>query len=359
MADNKRRNALIGLFVLGGIVALGVLTVKFGESQAWFGNTYIVQATFNQVMGVREGTMVSLAGVPVGSVTQVYLANPKVPSEGVRASMQIGKEYLIPQDSVAEVLMQLMGQPIINIQPPPQPTPPLPQDGSASIPGAVKNPLEQVINPQFMASLQKTTNQIGTLAQALTPAADAITNLLQQRSITEVESPEGAARHLTANLYTAVERLYSVLTHIDTVIGDPAVQSNLRDTVTNLKQASEDAKVAVAGFKAFSQTAQETALGAKGVVVKLDATVDITRQRIDELGRSLMANSDRLARALDYFASAGRDLAEGNGTLGLFLRDPKFYQELLLTVQRIGNAASEMTVFIKQIQSQGLLGALR
>jgi ABC-type transporter Mla subunit MlaD len=52
MPESKRRNALIGLFVLGGFICLAILIVKFGETQAWFGNRYRIKATYDRIAGV-------------------------------------------------------------------------------------------------------------------------------------------------------------------------------------------------------------------------------------------------------------------------------------------------------------------
>src|SRR5207244_7550168 len=132
----------------------------------------------------------------------------------------------------------------------------------------------------------------------------------------------------------AVERMDNVLRHMETVLGDPAVQSNLKETVANLRTASDDARLAVADFRRFAGGLQDTTGDMRRVIGNLNDTVDATHQHIDNLGRRLEQNSDQLARALDYFSSAGRDLAQGQGTLGMLLRDPGFYEALLLTMQR-------------------------
>ena len=68
-------------------------------------------------------------------------------------------------------------------------------------------------------------------------------------------------------------------------------------------------------------------------------------------GSSRIQTSSRAC--LDYFASAGRDLAEGQGTLGLMLRDPKFYEELFLTVERLAAAAQDLQVTVRQWRDAG------
>jgi len=357
---DRNRNALIGLFVLGGLIALAILIVLFGESRGLFQQRYVIKAKFNRVPELREGTDVKLAGVWAGNVSKVELVDPLNPTQGVFAHLEIDKEFSVPKGSVAKVIIPLMGQATINIIPP-MPTDKAPelltQEGTAEIFGQVTNPLEQVIDPKFMASLEKSTAQIGKLAEALTPAANAITNLLETRTINEVDAPNAAAQGITANLYTAVERLHSVLKHMETVLGDPANQNNLKATLVNFKAASEEAKQAAAGFKDFSVSAQKTATDVRGVVGKLDATVDTTHKHIDRLGRTLTENADKLAKVLDFAIAAGRDLTEGDGTISMLLRDPKFYEELVLTTKRLGAASSELQVLIKQWQEQGLLGA--
>ena len=116
---------------------------------------------------------------------------------------------------------------------------------------------------------------------------------------------------------------------------------------------------AVESLKVFSEDAQKTAAGARQVVAKVDATVDTTHQYIDDIGRKLLASTDQLSKLLDNLNSVSRDAAEGQGTVGMMLRDPHLYDELMLTIQRMGDAAAEMKVLIKQWEKQGLLSAAK
>ncbi len=358
---DRNRNALIGLFVLGALVALGVLIVLFGESQGLFRQRYFVNVKFRteEVPNLRPGADVTIAGVWAGSVAEVSLADRTDPAKGVFARLEINEDISIPRSSRAAVVTPLMGQPSVNIVPPPagdRPEPPVARDGSAEIPGSVTNPLETVIDPRVIATLEKSAAQIGNLAEALTPAAHAVEDLLKRRTIADLERARAAREDLPANLSTAIERLHSVLEHIDAVIGDPAVRSNLKLTLENFRAASENARAAVESLRAFAEDARTTGVQAQALIGKLDKAVDTTHAHVDVLGRKLIENSDRLARVLDYGVAIGRDMAEGQGTIGLLLRDPKFHDELMLTVQRLGDAANELKVLIVQWQEKGLLG---
>lgn len=352
--SERKRNVLIGVFVLGSLVALAILIVKFGEEPEWFSKRYNITAKFERIAGVREGTEVDLAGVWAGSVLRVTLANRSRPSEGVDVIMQIDPEFSVPRGSVAEVIQPLMGQPKININPPPpaEPAPLLPKDGTALIRGKVTNPLDSIIDPKIIATVEGTAAQIRDLAKELKPTARALTDLLERRPIEELQTPEAQAKQLTANLSTAIQRLYLLMTHIDEVLGDKATQLGLKETIANVRVASQNAVVATEQFK-------QTTADARVLLAHMDATVDTTHKHIDELGKKLQGNSDQLARTLDYFAAAGRQLAEGKGTLGMFLRDSRFYEELLLTVERLKAAAADLQVTVKQWQNQGFPVKLR
>lgn len=364
--SDQRRNALVGLFVLGGLICFGVLLVKFGESRFLFlSKGYVITARFDTVSGVREGTEVRLAGVQVGRVLSVDLKDSNNPTEGVIARIEIRGKYDIPIGWTAFVETPLMGQSVINILPPgghiPVVIPPpkmafLPKDGSAQpLHGELVNPLERIISPQFMATLEKTTSQIGTLAEALTPAANAVTTLLEFRPISLIDDPNKPA-NVTANLYTTVERLHSVLKHLDMVLGDPESQTNLKVALTNVREATENFKVAVGNLRQFSGQLQAAATQASDVITNVDATVTVTREHIDVLARKLAGNLDQFSRLLDQLVAAGQNLNEGQGAVPMLLHDPKFYEELMLTVRRMGAAAEELRVLVKQWQKTGLLG---
>ncbi len=349
----RHRNALIGLFVVAGMVCGGLLLVLFGESQGLFQRQYIVRAKFEGSRtppSIRKGTEVSLAGVWVGNVSAVSLVDPAFPSKGLVAEMSIEDGFRVPKGSVAQVVMPLMGQATVNIVPPAAPT----EESTDELRGEVMGPLDNILDPKLMGTIEATTEQIRLLAAALTPAANAVTDLLERRPIDEVESPEAKIKGITANLATAIQRLYNVLTHFDTVLGDPAVQSNVKVTLENFRVASEGVKLATADLQQFSAQAKEIATMARGTMGRVDETVVITKGHIDTLGKKLTTDADKLSRILDYFVTIGQSVAEGQGTAAMLLNDPKLYDELLLTFRRLGEAAAEMQTLIKEWQAGGI-----
>jgi len=103
----------VGLFILAGFLAFCYLAFNLGKVNL-FGNSRMmtVKAEFDNISGVKKGSSVQIAGVPVGTVTRVTLG----PSHQAEVSMEIDKTLKIPTDSVASVKSQgIIGDKYIKI----------------------------------------------------------------------------------------------------------------------------------------------------------------------------------------------------------------------------------------------------
>jgi phospholipid/cholesterol/gamma-HCH transport system substrate-binding protein len=73
-----KRSALdlaVGVFVLLGILALGWLSVRLGKVDFFGGESYTVTADFPSTGGLKNGSSIEIAGVEIGRVTSIQLAN--------------------------------------------------------------------------------------------------------------------------------------------------------------------------------------------------------------------------------------------------------------------------------------------
>ena len=68
-----RLEALVGLFVVAGVLCLAYLSVQLARVQFFGGNMYTLTAVFPTVSGLRTGASVEIAGVTVGHVQSVDL----------------------------------------------------------------------------------------------------------------------------------------------------------------------------------------------------------------------------------------------------------------------------------------------
>ena len=78
----RRRELIVGVFVLGSVAAAMAMIVAFGSQQNLFQRRYRVRAVFGNVSGLRVGAPVFVAGVNVGSVEAVrFVPASQVPAE--------------------------------------------------------------------------------------------------------------------------------------------------------------------------------------------------------------------------------------------------------------------------------------
>jgi phospholipid/cholesterol/gamma-HCH transport system substrate-binding protein len=115
--NKKSTEILVGLFVVIGVLALLFLALKAANLASFTngGDTYTVQARFDNIGGLKNRAPVRSAGVNVGRVTSVVLDTQTY--QGV-ATMEIKKDVLFPKDSSAKILTAgLLGDQYIGIEP--------------------------------------------------------------------------------------------------------------------------------------------------------------------------------------------------------------------------------------------------
>ncbi|MDR3089375.1 MAG: outer membrane lipid asymmetry maintenance protein MlaD [Desulfobulbaceae bacterium] len=103
----------VGLFILAGCFAFCYLAFNLGEVNILNNSKMMtIKAEFDNISGVKKGSSVQIAGVPVGTVTRVILDASNL----AEVSMEIDKTLKIPTDSVASVKSQgIIGDKYIKI----------------------------------------------------------------------------------------------------------------------------------------------------------------------------------------------------------------------------------------------------
>ena len=174
--------AKVGAFTVGGLMAFGAATMSLGNIN--FGaddNNYTLYAGFRQVIGLEPQATVSLAGVPIGKVTNI--GND---GGGVTVTMQINKEAQIPTNSTVMVASSgVMGDKFVNITP----------------------------NNNSKTYLQNGDYLYGV--------------------------DEMGMDSMFENLNKVMDKVDTLLVHMNNIVGDPTVQKSLIEMSANMKEASE------------------------------------------------------------------------------------------------------------------------
>jgi phospholipid/cholesterol/gamma-HCH transport system substrate-binding protein len=112
----KKIETLVGVFVLLGMLGLVFLALQAANlGNVGGGDTYSVQARFDNIGGLKPRAAVRTAGVVVGRVKRISL-DPKT-FQGV-VELDINKGYQFPKDTSAKILTAgLLGDQYIGLEP--------------------------------------------------------------------------------------------------------------------------------------------------------------------------------------------------------------------------------------------------
>jgi phospholipid/cholesterol/gamma-HCH transport system substrate-binding protein len=109
----KTSEVVVGLFVLVGIICLGYLAIKLGKLEVLGDSGYTLYADFPTVAGLKRGDPVEIAGVKVGRVESMGLAEDRA-----RLSLRVEDGVKVQEDAIASVRARgLIGDKFVLISP--------------------------------------------------------------------------------------------------------------------------------------------------------------------------------------------------------------------------------------------------
>jgi len=113
LANQGRTELIVGIFVLVGIISLSYLTIRLGKLEIFGNNGYVVYADFASVAGLKIGDPVEIAGVKVGKVEMISLADDRA-----RLNIRLEPKVQLQEDVIASVRARgLIGDKFVMITP--------------------------------------------------------------------------------------------------------------------------------------------------------------------------------------------------------------------------------------------------
>jgi phospholipid/cholesterol/gamma-HCH transport system substrate-binding protein len=111
--NQSRTDIIVGVFVLVGLVCLGYLAIRLGKLEVFGAQGYVVFADFVSVAGLKLGDPVEIAGVRIGKVEGIGLAEDRA-----RLTMRISDGIKLQDDVIASVRARgLIGDKFVLIAP--------------------------------------------------------------------------------------------------------------------------------------------------------------------------------------------------------------------------------------------------
>lgn len=96
--NHSRTDVVVGLFVLVGLTCLGYLAIRLGKLEVFGASGYTVYADFPSVAGLKAGDPVEIAGVKVGRVDSMGLADDRA-----RLIIRLNDGVKLQEDVIASV----------------------------------------------------------------------------------------------------------------------------------------------------------------------------------------------------------------------------------------------------------------
>lgn len=115
----------VGLFVVIGIIVLMISILLLGGDQMFLTSTFELKARFPQVQGLSKGSVVSLAGFPIGNIKKIEFENG---SKSLLVTLDVDRDFQnrITEGATAAVKTQgALGDKYVFIEPGPLDAPPL------------------------------------------------------------------------------------------------------------------------------------------------------------------------------------------------------------------------------------------
>lgn len=274
---NRRVSMLVGALVIGVGVTLGAILIFLGSATRLFSSTTHVRTCFADVTGLRSGASVLLAGVAVGSVSEVALGEPCGNSARVELAIDSAAIGRLSSEARANlVTMGLLGDRLVELVPgrggaplhggeliasqvPPDATAVIAQAGEAfAVLTRIGRRLDDVLaHTDLTAALGDVVATAQSLHRVLDRAerGPGLLHLLiydrkleaQVRSVgpaaAELAASAGSVRKLMAQLDEAASNLTQIVAYVKSgqgtlggVIYDPAIYEDLRTIVGGVRR---------------------------------------------------------------------------------------------------------------------------
>jgi phospholipid/cholesterol/gamma-HCH transport system substrate-binding protein len=306
----RKRNIIVGIFVIVGLCALVWLIFKFGDLPTAVTKVGSIEVfvQFPTAPGVQRDTPVRFCGFQIGRVTAV------TPPE-IRIDMVTGMEYYqtvivlaidkryvnIPSNIEVKLMTRGLGSSYIELkQHPGEPATPLDPNRPETI---------------FLVDKIWLQGSTGTTSEFF---------------------PEESQKKLDE----LVENFKALLTNANDIIGGRENKENIKKTLANLAEASEQARQTIEEFQKFAVAGTSTLQNADVKAEKIVAAV--------------LETSEELSKATSKLRLILEKIDSGQGTAARLINDGRFYENLLENTQQMQVLLEEFKSFIAQARDKGV-----
>ncbi|MBW8039096.1 MAG: MCE family protein [Planctomycetes bacterium] len=306
----RKRNIIVGIFVVGSIGALLWLIFQFRDLPgAWTKfNSFQVFVRFPTAPGVQKDTPVQFCGYQIGRVANVMYPEPRRDlNTGLKyhqtlVVLSIDKKHVnIPSNVEVKLMTRGLGSSYIDLKVDPigLPAPPLDPNRPET---------------QFLVDEMHLQGSTG---------------------ITSEFFPEESQKKLEL----LVDKLSTLSQNLNEVVGDPNSKHNFKSILANLSVASRKASNMFEEFRTFSVT---------GTTV-----LKSLEKNTDKFVTSIVATSEELGKTLAEMRVTLEKVNSGQGSVGKLVNDAQLYESLVETSEEMRKVLEELRTFLANANEKG------
>lgn len=285
----------LGIFVILTGLILIVSLYFIGRKQNLFGDTFKMTAVFNNVNGLKRGNNVRYSGINVGTVKDIMMVDDSticvdmIIEESIRRHMKESAFATIGSDG-------LVGSMVVNI-----------------FAGGGKGPVLQEGDTIYSVKKKSGTDMMSTLSITNDNLAELSQEFLKiTNSINEGKGTIGL------------------------LLNDEQMGDNLKQTITNLKSASQDASRVVADIEEVI-----TSVNNEDNLLNVLVKDSVAASQFKAIIANLEQSSQDINLVINNLNDVVLDVKEGEGTFNYLVSDTILVQDIGETVKNI-KKGSEM-----------------
>lgn len=333
-----RRNVLVGITVVSALVILGWMIIQFGGNlgSMFTGEKIHVSFRTDRADGISKGSVVKYLGLPVGVVTTVTYGEGDI----VVIDAELDKITPPPTNVVGEIRMpNLLGaNAVINLE------------LTDPKPSTVRLSGGEIIQSKYVGS--------GIIPPEITDLATTI-----KESVKEFQAAGviGNFNKLVTNFDQQVTQFGTTIEHVNSVIGDDAVKSDIKLAIAQFKDTSERAsRVAknleeiTGNLKGLPDKANVVMDDVKGAVTDARTTINNANEKITVTADRINANLEQISVVLADVRSITAKIDNGEGSAGQLVNDPRLYATLVDATELLAATIKDIQRVVQQIEQEGV-----
>jgi phospholipid/cholesterol/gamma-HCH transport system substrate-binding protein len=307
---------MVGVTVLTALLALGWMILKFAGVPIALLVAPRMQVHFvaDRADGLSEGSNVTYRGINVGQVTRLT----RLPDDRIRVDAQVDDKPPLPAN--VKGLIRSTG---------------LLGGGSA---------LQLTLTSEKPEGQMAKNQEIPVAYVGLDLLPPEFAELAGELRLTARQFRES---NVVIHLDEQIQHLGKVIDSVQGYIDDPTMRQDLKDSVANLRTATEKANKIGEDLDQFTQHLDQLSTETR-------TTIQKTQGHIDDLSKSTGDRLLQLSASLDQLQQIVQKINQGKGTAGQLVNDPKLYESLVDTTQELNATIKDLKRLVEQWEQEGV-----